>query len=165
MKPMWPACGPDSRVICKIVNEISHTTFQTRAYRLQHERLVGSHVDDTVESPSDLVVLVAVSQAFTSELARLKPTGAVISPFLSSVLTLGRRSSRLVGIAIAVVVGSVVFFAAVAMFLVDTIGDQCCLSLPLSLWCQWLDLSRVRNVSSTVGDVVVGQADLSDTYA
>jgi hypothetical protein len=49
-----------------------------------------------------------------------------MSPFLSSVLTLGRRSSRFVDIAIAVFVVLVVFFVVVVMFWLGTMEDQYC---------------------------------------
>lgn len=40
MRPVWPACGPDSMVIWKTVSVNSHTNFLTRAYRMEHEGLV-----------------------------------------------------------------------------------------------------------------------------
>ena len=78
------------------------------------------------------------------------------SPFLSSVLTFGRRNRRFVGIAIADVVVLVVFFVAVVVFLVSTIEDQYCSSL--LLWYSRSVLLRIRNVSSAIDDVVEDQA-------
>lgn len=86
----------------------------------------------------------------------MNSTGAVTSPFLSSVLTFGRRNRRFVGVAIAVVVVLVVFFVVVVVFLVSTIEDQYCSSL--LLWYSRSVLSRVSNVSSAVEDVVEDQA-------
>jgi hypothetical protein len=57
-------------VIWKTVSAGLHAAIEMEAYCLQHEWFMRSHVDDMVEPSGNLVILIPVSKAFTSQMVR-----------------------------------------------------------------------------------------------